>query len=41
MAQAQGTSEHLKEEEQMAWVGAMNNIRSAAEEIVLRDMINR
>ena len=41
MAQAQGTSEQLKEEEQMAWVGAMNNIRSAAEEIVLRDMINR
>ena len=39
MAQAQGTSEQLKEEEQMAWVGAMNNIRSAAEEIVLRDMI--
>ena len=41
MAQAQGTSEQLKEEDQMAWVGAMNNIRSAAEEIVLRDMINR
>lgn len=41
MAQAQGISEQLKEEDQMAWVGAMNNIRSAAEEIVLRDMINR
>ena len=36
MAQAQGISEQLKEEDQMAWVGAMNNIRSAAEELVLR-----
>ena len=41
MAQTQDISEQLKEEDQMAWVGAMNNIRSAAEEIVLRDMINR
>ena len=41
MAQAQGITEQLKAEDQMAWVGAMNNIRSAAEEIVLRDMINR
>ena len=41
MAQAQGTSEQLKEEEQMAWVGAMNNIRSAAEEVVLLDIINK
>ena len=39
MAQAQGTSEQLKEEEQMAWVGAMNNIRSAAEEQVCCDLI--
>ena len=41
MAVAQGITEQLKAEDQMAWVGAMNNIRSAAEEIVLRDMINR
>ena len=41
MAQAQCITEQLKAEDQMAWVGAMNNIRSAAEEIVLRDMINR
>ena len=41
MAQAQGISEQLKKEDQMAWVGAMNNIRSAAEEVVLRDIINR
>ena len=39
MAQAQGISEQLKEEDQMAWVGAMNNIRSAAEEIVCTDVI--
>lgn len=39
MAQAQGISEQLKEEDQMAWVGAMNNIRSAADEIVCTDVI--
>ena len=38
MAQAQGITEQLKAEDQMAWVGAMNNIRSAAEEIVLREI---
>ena len=36
MAQAQGITEQIKSEDQMAWVGAMNNIRSAAEELVLR-----
>lgn len=41
MAQAQGISEQLKEEDQMAWVGAMNNIQNAAEEVVLRDIINK
>ncbi len=35
MAQAQGITEQLKDEDQMAWVGAMNNIRSIAEEIVI------
>ena len=39
MVQAQGISEQLKEEDQMAWVGAMNNIRSAAEEQVCCDLI--
>ena len=39
MAQAQGISEQLKEEDQMAWVGAMNNIRSAAEETVANELI--
>lgn len=38
MAQEQGVTEQLKAEDQMAWVGAMNNIRSAAEEIVLREI---
>ena len=34
MAQTQGITEQLKAENQMAWVGAMKNIRSAAEEVV-------
>lgn len=34
MAEAQGVNEELKARDQMAWVGAMNNIRSAAREIV-------
>lgn len=32
MAKAQGITEELKARDQMAWVGAMNNIRSAARE---------
>lgn len=39
MAQAQGISEQLKEEDQMAWVGAMNNIRDRVNEIVLSEVI--
>ena len=39
MAQAQGITEQLKSEDQMAWVGAMNNIRSTAEEAVCRELI--
>ena len=39
MAAAGGVDEHLKESDQMAWVGAMNNFRAAAEEVVLREMI--
>lgn len=41
MAQAQGITEQLKAEDQITWVGAMNNIRNAAEEVVLRDIINK
>lgn len=40
MAQAQGITEQVKAEDQITWVGAMNNIRNAAEEVVLRDVIN-
>ena len=39
MAQAQGITEQLKDEDKMAWVGAMNNIRNAAEEQVCCDLI--
>lgn len=39
MAKAQGITEQLKADDQMAWVGRMNNIRTAAEEIVLRELI--
>jgi len=39
MAQAQGITEQMKAADQLTWVGAMNNIRSAAEEIVLNEPI--
>ena len=39
MAQAQGITEQLKAEDQVAWVGAVNCIRSAVEEIVLNELI--
>ena len=39
MTQAQDITERLKAENQMAWIGAMNNIRSAAEEFVCHDLI--
>ena len=39
MAQSQGVTEQLKARDQMAWVAAMNNIRSSAEEIVTRELI--
>lgn len=32
-------TEELKATEQMKWIGLMNNVRSAAEEIVLREMV--
>ena len=41
MAKSQGVTEILKAQDQLAWVGAMNNIRSAAEEIVLSEFIYR
>ena len=39
MAESQGVTEALKTQDQMAWVGAMNNIRNAAEEIILSELI--
>ena len=39
MKKQQGITEELKARDQLAWVGAMNNIRNAAEEIVLRKLI--
>lgn len=39
MAEEQGVTEQLKADDQMKWVGMMNNIRSAAEEVVLNDLI--
>ena len=39
MKERQGVNEALKARDQMAWVGAMNNIRNAAEEIVLSELI--
>ena len=34
-----GITEELKASNQMKWVGLMNNVRSAAEEIVVRELI--
>ena len=39
MAQEQGIPEQMKAEDQMAWVGAMNNIRSAADEVVMQEVV--
>ena len=39
MAAEQGVTEYLKTENQLAWVGAMNNIRNAAEEVILSELI--
>lgn len=39
MAFAEGITEQLKADDQMTWVGAMNNIRTRAEEVVYKQMI--
>ena len=39
MKAAEGVTEELKARDSMAWVGAMINIRSQVEEIILREMI--
>ena len=39
MKVAEGITEALKASDPMAWVGAMNNIRNRAEEIILQELI--
>ena len=39
MKTAEGITEDLKANDPMAWVGAMNNIRNRAEEIILQELI--
>ena len=41
MMDKKGITEELKARDQMAWVGAEKNIRSAAEEVVLAELIYR
>ena len=41
MAEAEGITEHLKADNQMEWVGRMNNIRNRAMEIVNSEIIYR
>lgn len=39
MAEKEGLTEQLKAENQMEWVGRMNNIRACAEEIINQEII--
>lgn len=39
LAKKEGINDQLKEQNQLAWVRAMNNIRNRAEEIVLKELI--
>jgi hypothetical protein len=39
MAERRGVTEHLKAKDQIAWVGQMNNIKNAAEEIVMAEIV--
>ena len=39
MAKDEGVTEELKRRDQLAWVGAMNNIRDRINEIVLNEVI--
>lgn len=40
MVKQEGVTEKLKAEQPMVWVGRMNSIRSRAEEIVIKEIIN-
>ena len=39
MKEKQGVTEELKMQDQMVWVGKMNNIRACAEEIVEKEIV--
>lgn len=39
IAKQEGVTERLKQQDQMAWVGAMNNIRERVNEIVMNEVI--
>ena len=39
MMEKQGITEDLKARDKMVWVGVVNNIRNAAEEIVLKELV--
>ncbi len=39
MAREQGVTEELKASDQMKWVGLMNNIKAAAEEVALAEIV--
>ena len=39
MMERQGITEEFKVRDQMEWVRAVNNIRNAAEEIVLKELV--
>ena len=39
IAKAEGVTEELKRRDQLAWVGAMNNIRDRVNEIILNEVI--
>ena len=39
MAKAEGVTESLKSTDPLHWVGLMNNFKSAAEEIILRELV--
>ena len=39
MKEAHGVTEEMKMQNQMAWVGRMNNIRACAEEIVEKEIV--
>ena len=39
MKEKQGVTEELKMQDQMAWVGRMNNILMATEEVIILSMV--